>query len=47
MVLIIAALVAVLAILGWAIAGPVGAILAWVVGCALVLVFAVARSAWG
>lgn len=47
MVVIIAALVAVLAILGWVIAGPVGAILAWVVGCALVLIFAVARAAWG
>lgn len=47
MVVIFAVLVAILAALGWAIAGPVGAILAWVIGCAMVLIFAVARSAWG
>lgn len=45
MVLIIAALIAVLAILGWAIAGPVGAIAAWGLGTVLVLVFAIVLPA--
>lgn len=47
MVLIIAALIAVLASLGWAISGPIGAIVGWVLGSATVLALGIALSAWG